>query len=141
MHNDICPKCGKKLTIGVLHRVEELADRGEDDEAPAAIPHRNLIPLNEIIAEATGKTAECQSVWDIYFRFIREFGDERTVLTDVPIADLARASSERIGEAVDRMRRGKVHIVPGHDGEYGAIRLFDGEADNEEANAGQMSLF
>jgi PHP family Zn ribbon phosphoesterase len=129
------------LTIGVLHRVEELADRGEDDEAPAGIPYRNLIPLNEIIAEATGKTAECQSVWDIYFRFIREFGDEPTVLTDVPIADLARVSSERIGEGVDRMRRGEVHIVPGHDGEYGVIRLFDSEADKEEANAGQLSLF
>jgi uncharacterized protein (TIGR00375 family) len=141
MHNDNCPKCGKKLTIGVLHRVEELADRSEDDEAPAGIPYRNLIPLNEIIAEATEKTAECQSVWDIYFRFIREFGDEHTVLTDVPIADLTRASSERIGEGVDRMRRGEVHIVPGHDGEYGVIRLFDSEANKEEANAGQLSLF
>ncbi len=74
--NDLCPKCGKPLTIGVLHRVEELADRETDEGRPGRVPHKNLIPLNEIIAEALGKTSECQGVWESYFRFIREFGDE-----------------------------------------------------------------
>ena len=139
-HGDICPKCGKKLTIGVLHRVEELADRGPDDDVPAGIPHKNLIPLNEIIAEALEKTAECQSVWDVYFRFIREFGDEYTILTEVPVAELIRLPPERVGQGIDRMRKGKVKIVPGHDGFYGTIQIFGGDAGAEEATP-QLSLF
>ena len=140
-HNDICPKCGKKLTIGVMHRVEELADRSSDDRGavPDPVP-KSLIPLNEIIAEALGKTPECQSVWDVYFRFIREFGNEYTVLTEVPVADLCRVAPERVGQGVDRMRKGRVRIVPGHDGEYGSVRLFDDGPDAAE-DGPQMSLF
>ncbi len=138
--NDLCPKCGKKLTIGVLHRVEELADRESGEGRPGRVPYRNLIPLNEVIAEALGKTPECQGVWDLYFRFIREFGDEHTILTEIPVADLARVSPERVPEAVDRMRKGQVSIVPGHDGEYGQIRIF-GEGPAPESCPSQMSLF
>ena len=138
--NDLCPKCGKKLTIGVLHRVEELADREFGEGRPGRVPYRNLIPLNEVIAEALGKTPECQGVWDLYFRFIREFGDEHTILTEVPVADLARVSPERVPEAVDRMRKGQVSIAPGHDGEYGQVRIF-GEGPATESCPSQMSLF
>jgi DNA helicase-2/ATP-dependent DNA helicase PcrA len=138
--NDLCPKCGKKLTIGVLHRVEELADRENGDGIPDRIPFKNLIPLNEVIAQALGKTPECQGVWDLYFRFIREFGDEHSILTNVPVAELARVSPENVAEAVDRMRKGQVHIVPGHDGEYGTIRIF-GEDAATDSCASQLSLF
>ena len=62
------------MTIGVLHRVEELADRESGEGQPGRVPYKNLIPLNEVIAEALGRTPECQGVWDLYFRFIREFG-------------------------------------------------------------------
>jgi len=139
-HNDLCPKCGKKLTIGVMHRVEELADRGPDDDIPVRIPYTNLIPLNEIIAEALGKTPECQSVWSAYFHFIREFGDEFRVLTEVPVSDLARITPERVAQGIDHMRRGRVKITPGHDGSYGLIRLFDEEGDENGAGS-QLSLF
>jgi uncharacterized protein (TIGR00375 family) len=138
--NDLCPKCGKKLTIGVLHRVEELADRESGEGRPGRVPYRSLIPLNEVIAEALGKTPECQGVWDLYFRFIREFGDEHAILTEVPVADLARVSPERVPEAVDRMRKGQVSIAPGHDGEYGQVRIF-GEGPAPESCPSQMSLF
>jgi uncharacterized protein (TIGR00375 family) len=137
---DVCPKCGKKLTIGVLHRVEELADRDSGEGRPGRIPYKNLIPLNEIIAEALGKTSECQGVWDLYFRFIREFGDEHAILTEVPVADLARVAPEKAAEAVDRMRKGQVSIAPGHDGEYGRIRIF-GEGPQADACTPQLSLF
>jgi uncharacterized protein (TIGR00375 family) len=137
---DLCPKCGKKLTIGVLHRVEELADRDSGEGRPGRIPYKNLVPLNEIIAEALGKTPECQGVWDLYFRFIREFGDEHSILTDVPVAELARVSPENVAEAVDRMRKGQVHIAPGHDGEYGTIRIFSEDAATDSC-ASQLSLF
>jgi len=137
---DLCPKCGKKLTIGVLHRVEELADRESGAGRPGRVPYKNLIPLNEVIAEALGKTPECQGVWDLYFRFVREFGDEHAILTDVPVAELARVSPEKVAEAVDRMRRGLVSIAPGHDGEYGRIRIF-GEGAAADPCPSQMSLF
>jgi uncharacterized protein (TIGR00375 family) len=137
---DLCPKCGKKLTIGVLHRVEELADREAGEGRPGRVPFKNLIPLNEIVAEAVGKTPESQGVWDIYVRFIREFGDEHAILTEVPVADLARVGPEKVAEAVDRMRRGQVSIQPGHDGEYGEIHIFGGDG-QAEASSSQMSLF
>jgi uncharacterized protein (TIGR00375 family) len=137
---DICPKCGKKLTIGVLHRVEELADRDAGDGLPGRVPFKNLVPLNEIIAEALGKTPECQGVWDLYFRFIREFGDEHTILTETPVSDLARLSPDKVAAAVDRMRKGQVHILPGHDGEYGIISILGGEAAADPC-ASQLSLF
>jgi uncharacterized protein (TIGR00375 family) len=139
-HGDLCPKCGRKLTIGVLHRVEELADRNEVRDSQLRVPYKNLIPLNEVIAEACEKTPECQSVWDQYFRFIHEFGNEQKILTEVPVAELCRMHPEKIGRGIDRMRKGLVKITPGHDGEYGAIHLFDRE-EEETAGAGQLSLF
>jgi len=137
---DICPKCGKKLTIGVVHRVEELADREEVRDSSLRIPFKNLIPLNEIIAEATEKTPECQSVWDLYFRFIHEFGNEHRILTEIPIPELRRIPPEKVGRGVDRMRKGLVNITPGHDGFYGVVRLFEGE-EEQAAAGGQLSLF
>ncbi|MGQ9472076.1 MAG: endonuclease Q family protein [Candidatus Aminicenantales bacterium] len=139
--NNLCPRCGKKLTVGVLHRVEELADREPDQIPPNKIPFKNLIPLNEIIAEALGKTPECHGVWEIYFRFIHEFGNEQRILTEVPIQDLARLQPEKISIGVERMRKGLVHIEPGHDGFYGRISLFAPETAEISSAGGQLSLF
>ena len=137
---DLCPECGKRLTIGVLHRVEELADREPGVDTESRIPYKNLVPLNELVAEALGKTAECQSVWDLTFKFIHEFGSEFTVLNDVPVPDLARMAPESVSQGVDRMRRGLIKIRPGHDGEYGSIQLF-GDEKEDDASAGQLTLF
>jgi uncharacterized protein (TIGR00375 family) len=139
-HKYICPRCGKKLTVGVMHRVESLADREKGHFSPARIPYKNLIPLNEIVAQALSKTSECKSVWDMYFKFIHEVGNEHKILTEVPIQDLVRLSPERVSVAVDRMRKGQVRIFPGHDGEFGRISLFDEDAVEEEAQ-GQLKLF
>ena len=139
-HKHLCPQCGKKLTVGVMHRVEDLADRDRGDPSPVRIPYRNLIPLNEIIAQAVDKTAECKSVWDIYFRFIHEFGNEHRVLTEIPISELSRECPERVSIAVDKMRKGQVKIVPGHDGVFGKISLFDKERLEDDAHA-QLKLF
>jgi len=140
-HNNLCPKCGKKLTIGVLHRVEELADREEVRDAGLRIPHKNLVPLNEIIAQACEKTPECQSVWDLYFRFIYEFGNEQRILTEVPISELSRIHPEKVAQGIDRVRKSLIKIAPGHDGEYGKIRLFEPEEEKGASGAGQLSLF
>ncbi len=139
-HNNICPKCGKKITIGVMHRIEELSDRDQGNSPPLRIPYINLIPLNEIIAQAIEKTAECKSVWDIYFRFIHEFENEQNILTEISSAELKRIHPERISLGVERMRKGAVKIVPGHDGCFGDINLFEKDTLEEEAQA-QLKLF
>jgi len=139
-HQGRCPQCGKKLTIGVMHRVAELSDRQAGQYPPMRIPYRNLIPLNEIIAQAIGKTAECKSVWDIYFRLIHEFGNEHIILTEVPIDDLKQFNSENLALGIERMRKGQVRIIPGHDGAYGIINLFDEDMEKEKSQ-GQLSLF
>lgn len=139
-HNDICPKCERKLTIGVMHRVEELADREQENPSPLNIPFKNLIPLNEIIAQAIGKTADCKSVWDIYFRFIQEFENEHKILIEVPLEDLRQLTPEAVSSGVERMRKGAVKIVPGHDGCFGKICLFERDAPEEGAQA-QLKLF
>ncbi len=137
---NVCPKCGKPLTIGVLHRVEQLADREPGEGAAGRIPFRKVIPLNEVIAEAVGKSPESQGVWETYFRFVREFGSEFAVLTDTPAGDLARVAPDTVAAGIERMRRGQVRIIPGSDGEYGTIRLF---ADDKpgDADAAQLTLF
>lgn len=139
-HNNLCPVCGKKLTIGVMHRVEELSDREPGSSPPLKIPFKNLIPLNEVIAQAIEKTPECQSVWDIYFHFIHEFETEHRILAEVPVAELSRLSPERVSLGVERMRKGAVSIVPGHDGCFGKISLFEKDVLEEEAQ-GQLRLF
>jgi len=137
---NLCPICGKKLTIGVQHRIEELADRAEPPAAAFRIPHKNLVPLNEIIGEACGRSPESGSIWDQYFRFIREFGNEHRILTEIPVEEIRRLSPERVGLGIERMRRGLIRVTPGYDGEFGHIKVYNetGEAASE---AGQMALF
>ncbi len=139
-HRYICPECGKKLTVGVMHRVEELADREQGEKFPPGVPFKNLIPLNEIIAQAINKTSECKSVWDIYFHFIHEFDNEHKILTEVPVEDLRQLMPERVSLGVERMRKGKVKIIPGHDGCYGKINLFEKESLETESQQ-QLKLF
>ncbi|MGD0782075.1 MAG: endonuclease Q family protein [Candidatus Aminicenantales bacterium] len=139
-HNDLCPVCGKSLTVGVMHRIEEMADR-EEATAALGLPFKNLIPLNEIIGQACGKSPDGAGIWDLYFRFIHEFGDERTILSETPVEDLVRLQPERVGRGIERMRKGLVRTVPGRDGEYGLIKVFDDNEEDGAPAAGQMSLF
>lgn len=123
---NICPVCGKPLTVGVLHRVLELADRQE----PAKLPHepeaRPLIPLPEVLGEILGAGSGSRKVQDRYSRLLRDLGPELDILCHLPEADL-RAHWEPLGEAVARMRRGEVIREPGFDGQYGVVRVFSPE--------------
>jgi uncharacterized protein (TIGR00375 family) len=139
-HNDLCPVCGKKLTIGVLHRVDDLADRPAAVREPFRVPFKSLIPLNEIAGEALGKSAESQAAWDVYFRLVQEFGNEHRILTEVPIAEIGRVASEEVGRALDLMRKGRVRIEPGHDGFYGKVSLLATEPEAGPEH-GQLTLF
>jgi len=139
-YNNICPVCGKKLTIGVEHRVEELADRPEGYKPKNAIPFIHLIPLQELVAEAIGKGVNTKATFSRYHELIKEFGTEFRVLTEVGKDELYGAAEERVAEAVLKVREGKAKVVPGYDGVYGKIGLFE-EKENRKANSsGQKRL-
>jgi DNA helicase-2/ATP-dependent DNA helicase PcrA len=128
-HNGICPECGKPLTLGVMYRVCELADRpGPPDPLPArAAPFRSLIPLDEVLAELCGVGPQTNTVRDKYEDVTARLGPELFVLEQVPTEDIVRAGSPLLAEAITRMRQGRVIRQGGYDGEYGVIRLFEKE--------------
>jgi len=123
-YNNICPNCGKPLTIGVLNRVEELADRKKGFKPKNAIPFKSLIPLEEIIAEALGQAVGTKQVLREYQSLIKKFGSEFEVLLSVSPENLKAATLPEIAEAIIRVREGKVEVDPGYDGVFGKIRIF-----------------
>lgn len=137
-HKNICPKCGKPLTIGVLNRVSKLADRPNGYSDSRRVPFKNLIPFDEIIGEAFGVGAASKKVKGAYGEFIETFGSELAILLKTEINDLATLNPA-VAEAVRRVREGKVSIRPGYDGEYGKIAIF-GENEKKETNP-QKTLF
>lgn len=119
-----CPVCGKKITIGVEHRVEVLADRSEGYWDSSRKPFENLMPLPEVIAEAMGYSSPGVKVQKEFHHMLRTLGTEFEILRNVPMEDIQSAAGTRIAEGISRLRRGQVERHPGFDGEYGTIRLF-----------------
>jgi uncharacterized protein (TIGR00375 family) len=124
-HNFLCPVCGKKVTVGVMHRVEKLADRNEGFRPAGAPGYYSVIPLSEIIAETLKVGANSKAVAKQYFSLLETLGNEFKILMDCPVADIKKAGTPEIAKAVSRMRKGEVNIEPGFDGEYGKIRIFE----------------
>jgi uncharacterized protein (TIGR00375 family) len=123
-YNGICPVCKKPLTIGVLSRIEQLADRPEGFVPENAIPFKSLVPLEEIIADALGKNTKTVEVEKHYKNLIENFGNEFTVLLKASRSDLEAATLPEIAEGIIRAREGKVFIEPGYDGVYGKVKIF-----------------
>ncbi|MGH7963800.1 MAG: endonuclease Q family protein [Candidatus Binatia bacterium] len=123
--NSICPACGKKVTVGVLHRVEALADRETRDTPAGTIPARHLLPLEEIIAAALGQRPNTKKVNAEYDRLIEHYGSELGVLLDLSEEELAEFTPARILTGILKVRRGKVQLTPGYDGVYGKVELFE----------------
>ncbi len=124
----ICPNCRKKMTIGVLNRVEELAaeDRPEGFIKKNAPPFKTLIPLSEIIAELNGFPVASKKTWQIYNSLIEKFGNEFNVMLNAELNELEKAMDERLANAIILNRQGKIKVRPGYDGEYGKP-LLNGE--------------
>ena len=124
-YGNLCPVCGRKVTVGVLHRVEKLADRDEGYAPVHSLPFRSIIPLQEIIAEVLQRGAAAKKVVAEYFRLIEAIGAEFTILLETPLPVIGEIGSDRLQEAIARVRSGDVRIVPGFDGEFGRIRIFE----------------
>ncbi len=120
----LCPKCGKPLTVGVMHRVLELSDRDEGTVPDGALPFEHLIPLSEVLQEALGVKSFSKRVRQEYERIVKEIAPEIDVLCRIPIETLKGVLSEKLIQGILNMREGRVDIMPGHDGEYGIISLY-----------------
>lgn len=136
--NYLCPVCGKRVTVGVMHRVEVLADRKEGFKPPQAIPYKSIIPLQEIIAEINNTSTQSKGVLNFYFKAINNLGSEFHILLTKNLSEIEKFN-ESLAEAIDRVRKCKISVEPGYDGEYGKIKVFGKPSFENEK--GQKLLF
>ena len=136
--NNLCPVCGKKVTIGVMHRVEALSDRAEgfvDKSSPA---FKSVVPLPEIIGASLGMSPDSMTVEKEYMRLVKNFGNEFTILLDMRDEELKEKCPPKIAKGIINVRQGNVEILPGYDGEYGQVKIFK---EGEETSEKQLSFF
>lgn len=133
----ICPQCGRQMTVGVLSRVDALADRKEGFVRPDVIPYKRLVPLPEIIAEALSVGVQTKTVQNQYQKLIQRFSNEFHILLDVPEQELEEFTLPRIAEGIKKVRKGELIIDPGYDGEFGKVKIFS----SEETEKQQDQLF
>jgi len=143
-NKNICPACKKELTLGVLHRVEELRDRSDVEilkleKQNKFIPYKNFVGLKKVIAESYGIGKTSKRVDDFYFKMIKKFKNEFNILLNIDLRNIKNFDI-RISEAISRVRENKIDLIPGFDGEYGKINIFsNGEIKKFERE--QQSLF
>ena len=118
-----CPSCGGKLTVGVLHRVELLADRGLGGRPDSAPPFRSMIPLLDLIGGALKVGTASKRAQALYFELLQRLGNEFRVLMEAPLDAISELSSETLAGGIGAMRAGEVHIEPGYDGRFGKISV------------------
>jgi DNA helicase-2/ATP-dependent DNA helicase PcrA len=133
-HDGLCSLCGKPVTVGVSHRVAELADRPPGGRPAHTHPFHSLIPLPEILSQLHGVGVNSKRVQRDYLRILAELGPELEILLDLPHVEIAAAGGAQLADGILRMREGDVTAIAGYDGEYGVIKLF-------EDDDSQMRLF
>ncbi|MBN1526177.1 MAG: DNA helicase UvrD [Candidatus Omnitrophica bacterium] len=137
-NNKICPVCGKKVTVGVMHRLEGLSDRPEGFILNSSPSFKTMVPLAEIIADALGLGADSVKVERQYHELIKNFGSEFHILLEMGEAELIKGLPGPIAKGIINVRRGNVEILPGYDGEYGEVKVLREEDKKAEK---QLSLF
>jgi DNA helicase-2/ATP-dependent DNA helicase PcrA len=136
----LCPVCGKQVTVGVEHRVDDLADRPEGFRPDTAAAFRSFVPLPEVLSEILGVGPATKKVQKAYDQLMASQGPELQILEHAPLSDLEPSCSPVFAEAIRRMRAGQVVRDPGYDGEYGRIRLFkDNELSREAARGARFN--
>jgi len=138
-HHGICPVCGKKVTIGVMNRVVQLADRTDLTLRKNRHTFYSLIPLREILSEITGVGPQSKKVVHAYYSLLRKAGSEFHLLLDMPPDEIKAAGNDILSEAVLRMRNREVSIEEGFDGEFGCVKVF--QDDEKGLFAPQESIF
>jgi len=136
----LCPKCNRPLTVGVMYRVDELADRPEGVVPENSVPFKSLVPLVEIVAAVRGRGVNTKGVQQEYTRAIGHFGNEFEILLNAGEKELFGGFPEDIAEAIIRMRKGKIAVEPGYDGVFGEVKIFSKE-EKEALAAKQLQLF
>ena len=138
----ICPVCGRKLTIGVMQRVEELASRSAEEVVKAnRPPYFMIVPLLEIIAEVMESTVSSQAVVNRYEQMVEKFGSEFEVLLKTPIELISQSFGEKSAEAINKVRQGQIFVDPGYDGVFGTVKIWPDAEGQKEEKKEQMSLF
>ena len=135
----ICPLCGKALTIGVLNRVQELADQPQGRQPEKHHPFYSILPLQEILSELLKVGANSKKVKNNYYNLLQNLGSEFQILNNLSIEMIENSGPPLLGEAIRRMRRREINILPGYDGEFGQIKIF--KPDEREKILGQKNLF
>ena len=134
---EICPSCGRRITVGVSYRVEELGGRqvdtwvGDDGLVYGEMgrpPFKSLVPLREVLSESLGVGVRTKAVARAYELLIECFGTELSVLMEAATSEIKSESDERTAEGIDRVRRGDISIEPGYDGVYGTVRVWGDKA-------------
>jgi uncharacterized protein (TIGR00375 family) len=139
-HKGLCPVCGRPVTVGVLSRVETLADRPAGQKPSGAPDYWSLVPLEEIIAEALRVKPGTKKVTAQYDKLLQTFSDELNVLLDADLDSIKAASSPIIAEAIKRVRTHQLQIEPGYDGEFGTVHIFSDKDWKNFAPAQQVTL-
>lgn len=137
----VCRVCGKKLIIGVLHRVKDLADRPLGFRPKNAIPYTNIVPLIEVIAYSMRKNTFSPAVEAQYRKLIDSVGKEFDILMSADLERIAENSTKEIAQAIDNVRQNRVTIVPGYAGIFGEVDLLNRKKKPDNPETGQKSLF
>lgn len=148
LNGKLCPVCKKPLTVGVMHRVEELARNPKFSQEISKInpngvkwivdpskkhpPFVKLVPLNEIVAQSLFSTVESQKVKDLFDNLCSEFGNELKVLLKTEVKDIEKFAGKKVAEGVEKVRNGNIIILPGFDGQYGIVKIWDDKKISEK---------
>ncbi len=136
--NNKCPACGKNITVGVMHRLESLADRIEGFILDSSPSFKSVVPLAEIIGDTLGMSPDSMTVEKEYFQLIKNFGNEFNILLHMPEEELKMKCPAKIARGIINVRKGNVEILPGYDGEYGKVKVLkEGEGKPDK----QLSFF
>ncbi len=136
--NNTCPACGKKVTVGVMHRLDDLADRPDGFADNSSPSFRSVVPLAEILSDCLKVGADSVTVEREYMQLIKNFGNEFNILLDMPEEELIAGCPPKVAKSIMNVRKGNLEIAPGYDGEYGRVSVLK---EGEEASDKQLSFF
>jgi len=135
----LCPVCRKPVTVGVMSRVEELADRVEGEKSPHFRPFYSLVSLAEIISQCRGVGPNSKTVQTLYMQMLSKLGNELFILQQAPLKKIESMAGDVIAEGIRRVRSQEIEIAAGYDGQFGEVKIFSKE--ERQKKQGQIILF